>query len=137
MVVKNEDIPRIRELASRHIPYLQIGIQYTVPKRTIRKVINGEWRLKPRKRLYLRQDGACVGCKRSIPFEYSSIDHIIPKSKGGKSIYENYQVLCRYCNVLKGDRDMEYLLSRIRNKPLEELEQKNMNRSRNKKKKGH
>jgi 5-methylcytosine-specific restriction endonuclease McrA len=29
-------------------------------------------------------------------------DHIIPKSKGGKDVQENYQTMCRDCNNLKG-----------------------------------
>ena len=30
-------------------------------------------------------------------------DHIIPKSKGGKDIQENYQVMCSPCNCKKGN----------------------------------
>ncbi len=30
-------------------------------------------------------------------------DHIIPRSKGGKDFHENYQPMCFYCNVEKGD----------------------------------
>lgn len=32
-----------------------------------------------------------------------TIDHIFPKSKGGKNILKNYQTLCKDCNVEKGD----------------------------------
>ena len=43
------------------------------------------------------------GCraKTRIPFQ---IDHIIPMSKGGQSVSENLQILCRRCNGEKGDR---------------------------------
>ena len=34
---------------------------------------------------------------------YFQVDHIIPLNKGGKSIAENLQILCRQCNGTKGD----------------------------------
>lgn len=36
-----------------------------------------------------------------IPFQ---VDHIIPMNKGGKSIPENLQILCRSCNARKSDK---------------------------------
>ena len=31
-------------------------------------------------------------------------DHIVPASKGGKNTIENYQTMCKKCNVEKGNR---------------------------------
>lgn len=50
----------------------------------------------------------CAACKMTshnrIPFQ---IDHIIPLNKGGKTISENLQVLCRKCNASKSDKVMD------------------------------
>ena len=50
----------------------------------------------------------CAACKMTshnrIPFQ---IDHIIPLNKGGKTIPENLQVLCRKCNASKSDKVMD------------------------------
>ena len=50
----------------------------------------------------------CAACKMTshnrIPFQ---IDHIIPLNKGGKTVPENLQVLCRKCNASKSDKVMD------------------------------
>lgn len=47
----------------------------------------------------------CACCKMTsrnrIPFQ---VDHIVPLNKGGKTVVENLQILCRVCNGTKGDK---------------------------------
>jgi len=38
------------------------------------------------------------------PTNETQVDHVVPKAKGGKGEPENGQVLCRDCNLKKGDK---------------------------------
>ena len=78
-----------------------------IPQRTDIQIVEPTKSVK--ERLYKEQNGLCNGCKTQFEIRNLEIDHIIPKSKGGGSYYENYQLLCSACNRKKGDRPMEYL----------------------------
>jgi hypothetical protein len=39
------------------------------------------------------------------PTNETQVDHVVPKSKGGKGVPDNGQVLCRECNLKKGDKE--------------------------------
>lgn len=49
-----------------------------------------------------RDRNRCVQCGYEGP--YLEFDHIIPRSKSGPNTVENIQLLCRMCNLKKGDK---------------------------------
>ncbi len=52
---------------------------------------------------YERQKGICPACGQYFGIEEMEADHITPWSKGGKTVAENCQMLCRDCNRRKSD----------------------------------
>ncbi len=55
-----------------------------------------------RKHILRRDNNRCQYCdKKAIPL---TIDHVIPRNKGGKDTWENLVAACVRCNTKKGDR---------------------------------
>ena len=114
-MVSKEDYTVIKEMALNNIPLVKIGWKYNVHKKIIRRIIFGHY-LKPREKIYMNQNGICNGCKEHIPFRKSTVDHIIPRSKGGITNKDNIQMLCRSCNGIKANHDMDFLYRMLNKK---------------------
>ena len=71
---------------------------------------------KNRRWLYGEQGGYCNGCEEHFAPRNMTVDHIIPRAKGGTDHISNLQLLCGACNSLKGDRPHEYLLACLTDK---------------------
>tara|TARA_Y100000034_G_C6904889_1_gene419571 strand:- start:3700 stop:4170 length:471 start_codon:yes stop_codon:yes gene_type:complete len=57
-----------------------------------------------RKNLYIRDRGTCQYCGDKLTYENSTIDHVLPKSKGGEDKWENIVLACAPCNYQKGSK---------------------------------
>ena len=51
--------------------------------------------------VYEEQGGRCVLCGREMDETFMEADHIVPWSRGGRTVRENCQMLCRDCNRRK------------------------------------
>lgn len=58
-----------------------------------------------RKAVFARDHGRCVYCDAPA----TSLDHVVPKSRGGPHCWENVVASCRRCNHVKGDRPISEL----------------------------
>jgi diadenosine tetraphosphate (Ap4A) HIT family hydrolase len=58
-----------------------------------------------RYRVLKESGGRCALCGATKKERALDVDHIKPKSRGGKNVYENLQVLCSKCNRSKGNKD--------------------------------
>ena len=57
-----------------------------------------------RRNIFARDKNSCQYCGKRYPTSELSLDHIIPRSMGGKSVWENMVCSCTQCNVKKGGR---------------------------------
>jgi 5-methylcytosine-specific restriction endonuclease McrA len=53
----------------------------------------------------LALDPHCRYCGCRLGEEYSTLDHVLPLSKGGQDTPANYALACKPCNSKKGDFD--------------------------------
>jgi len=82
-----------------------------------------------RRNIYARDENRCQYCGRRFSSSELSIDHVTPRSQGGKSIWGNVVCACLRCNVRKGGRSLEQTGMRLvrlprkpRRSPLIKLE---------------
>jgi len=57
-----------------------------------------------RKNLLLRDRNTCQFCGSVLPSSELTLDHVVPRSRGGLSTWENLVACCHPCNRQKGNR---------------------------------
>ncbi len=102
---------RLRQAMGSLFHHGYVTARTDIPRRTD---IDASINYRKRKHvLFGEQEGLCAGCKVMFPFRNFTVDHIVPRSRGGTDHLENLQLLCAACNSLKGDRPQEYLMARL------------------------
>lgn len=57
-----------------------------------------------RRNIFARDLNRCQYCGKRYPTQELSLDHVIPRSRGGQTTWENIVCCCVACNVRKGGR---------------------------------
>jgi 5-methylcytosine-specific restriction endonuclease McrA len=60
-----------------------------------------------RRNIYARDSNRCQYCGKKFSTTELSLDHVLPKSQGGKTTWDNIVCCCVKCNVKKGGRTPE------------------------------
>ena len=68
--------------------------------------------------LFGLQEGLCGGCGIFFPFRNLTIDHKLPRSKGGTDHFDNLWLLCGACNSVKGTGTVAELRVRLKDMGL-------------------
>lgn len=57
-----------------------------------------------RRNIFLRDEHCCQYCGERFPAHRLSLDHVLPRSRGGPTTWDNIVCACLECNVRKGGR---------------------------------
>ena len=95
-----EELERPLHSASDTYPWphvIRLVTYVRVPRAVQRKI--------SRRALFARDGWRCVYCGTSTG--RLTLDHVVPRSRGGESSWENVVTSCAPCNLRKGDRLLE------------------------------
>ena len=70
-----------------------------------------------RKNILLRDRHTCQFCGSAFPASELTLDHVMPRSRGGRSTWENLVACCYTCNNQKGDRTPEEAGLKLQRRP--------------------
>ena len=80
---------------SMHVPATVITRDYYRPKHNV--CFN-------RYNLALRDEFKCQYCGEQYKYDNLTIDHVIPRSHGGITVWTNCVIACKHCNIAKGNK---------------------------------
>lgn len=85
----------LRSATAAHAYPLVIRLVYfvRVPRHEARKI--------SRRAVFARDDHLCQYCGSGAQL---TVDHVVPRSRGGRSSWDNVVTCCSPCNLRKGDR---------------------------------
>ena len=68
--------------------------------------------------IYARDHDTCQYCGKTLPRADLNLDHVLPRSQGGKTSWENVVCSCVPCNLRKGGRTPEQARMHLLKKPV-------------------
>src|SRR2546423_1040491 len=89
-------------------PHVIRLVQYVRVPRTVKRKIS-------RRAVFARDGWRCVYCGTGNG--RLTLDHVVPRSRGGESIWENVVTSCATCNHKKGNRTLEESGLHLRRQP--------------------
>ncbi|MFQ5413188.1 MAG: HNH endonuclease [Phycisphaerae bacterium] len=71
-----------------------------------------------RRNIFARDNNTCQYCGQRFKMSELSLDHVVPRSLGGGSCWDNIVAACTTCNVKKGGRTPEDAHMRLTRAPV-------------------
>jgi 5-methylcytosine-specific restriction endonuclease McrA len=70
-----------------------------------------------RPNLFRRDDHSCQYCGQQLPGSKLQIEHVVPRSRGGPTTWDNCVAACDACNSAKADKTPREAGMKLRKKP--------------------
>ena len=71
-----------------------------------------------RKNIILRDENICQYCAQEFATDDLTMDHVVPRSRGGTHTWENVVLACSKCNQKKADKMPEAFYLKLTKKPV-------------------
>ena len=95
---------KIKSNAADHVDMTSVG---ELAEKHVKVPVGKRWQV------FERDNWRCVSCGRGADDgAILEVDHILPRSKGGADSLDNYQTLCRECNIGKSNKSSQDLRRR-------------------------
>ena len=107
-VIERLEQPLSSASATYPWPHVIRLVTYVRVPRTVQRKIS-------RRALFARDDWRCVYCGDRN--NRLTLDHVLPRSRGGESVWENVVTACAPCNHTKGNRTLEEARMQLRFPP--------------------
>ena len=107
-VIERLDRPLASATTTFPWPHVIRLVTYIRVPRTVQRKIS-------RRALFARDGWRCMYCGTNG--SRLTLDHVVPRSRGGESIWENVVTSCAPCNLRKGDRLLHEASMQLRSPP--------------------
>jgi 5-methylcytosine-specific restriction endonuclease McrA len=103
-----ESWKELSRVAPEGYPHVRsVDFRLRIPEVIRLRYFNGRQRRKirfTRRNLFERDGYTCQYCAKKLPSSDLTLDHVVPRSRGGRSTWENLVVACVRCNARKASR---------------------------------
>jgi 5-methylcytosine-specific restriction endonuclease McrA len=94
---------------------------FCIPEVIVLSAFNGRFTKEvrfSRRNIFERDDNCCQYCGRKFERSELTLDHVVPRSRGGTSTWNNIVLACIRCNLRKGDRLLNEVSMKLLRKPV-------------------
>jgi 5-methylcytosine-specific restriction endonuclease McrA len=74
-----------------------------------------------RNNIWIRDEGKCQYCGKHVSTKEFTLDHVVPRTNGGTTIWSNVVTCCYPCNQKKGDKSPSQANMRLLRQPIKPL----------------